>query len=125
LIQTGNSTVILRSQETGPNRGFVREVDKDNDGTPETIELVPARGILRASKDSGLLALRWRPLSANDTLEAAKDLNDPNWSPVNTSITTDGPDKVAKVSSSGPHGFFRVLPGISNCFSLAAQPLGA
>ncbi len=125
LSQPGNSTVILRSQETGPNRGFVRELDTNNDGTPEATELVPARGVLRASKDSGLLALRWRPLSANDTLEGAKDLNDPNWSPVNTSIITDGPDKVAKVSSSGPHGFFRVLPGISNCFSLAAQPLGA
>jgi len=125
LIQPGNSTVILRSQETGPNRGFVREVDKDNDGTPETIELVPARGILRASKDSGLLALRWRPLSAHDTLEGTADLREPKWSPVNASITTEGADQVAKVSAPEPHEFFRVVPGISNCFSLAAQPLGA
>lgn len=125
LSQPGNSTVVLRSQETGPNRGFVRELDTNNDGTPEATELVPARGVLRASKDSGLLALRWRPVSANDTLEGTKDLNEPDWSAVNTSITTDGPDKLAKISSSGEHGFFRVSPGISNCFSLAAQPLGA
>lgn len=120
----GNSTVTLRPV-FGPERGFIRELDSNNDGVPEATETLPARGALRASKDAGVLALRWRPLSASDTLESTKDLNEQKWSPVNASITTEGPDRSAKVSMPEKHEFFRVVPGKEDCFMLSAQPPGA
>jgi hypothetical protein len=121
----GNSTVTLKPVFSG-DRGFVRELDTNNDGVPEMVETLPARGALRASQqNAGVLALRWRPLSANDTLESTKDLNEPKWSPVNTDINTDGSERTAKVSMSEKHEFFRVVPGSEDCFALSAQPLGA
>ncbi len=124
LNQPGNSTVILKPM-LGSNRGFTRELDANNDGVPDATDTLPARGALRASKESGLLALRWRPITGNDTLQATKDIGQPDWSPANASITTDGADRLAKVPLASNTQFYRVLPSASNCFSLAAQPLGA
>jgi hypothetical protein len=120
----GNSTVTLKPV-FGPARGFVRELDTNNDGTPDAVETLPARGALRASKDAGVLALRWRPLSANDTLESKKDLNDKTWSAVNAQIKAEGSDLATKVPVSEKHEFFRVASGKDDCFTLSTQPLGA
>jgi hypothetical protein len=120
----GNSTVMLKPV-FGPARGFVRELDTNNDGTPDAVETLPARGALRASKDAGVLALRWRPLSANDTLESKKDLNDKTWSAVNAQIKAEGSDLATKVPVSEKHEFFRVASGKDDCFTLSTQPLGA
>jgi hypothetical protein len=54
-----------------PSRGFLRELDTNNDGVPDAVENLPARGALRASNGSGVLTLRWRPVSADDKLETA------------------------------------------------------
>lgn len=124
LNHPGNATVTLKPV-FGAERGFVRELDTNNDGVPDATETLPARGALRAKKDAGVLALRWRPLSANDTLESTKDLNEPKWSPVNTDINTEGSERTAKVSMSEKHEFFRVVPGSEDCFTLSSQPPGA
>ncbi len=124
LQQPGNSTVILKPV-LGAGRGFTRELDTNNDGTPEATDTLPARGALRASKESGLLALRWRPVTENDTLLCASNFTGSVWSPVGASVTTEGADRVTRLPLTGPHQFYRVTPSASNCFSLAAQPLGA
>jgi hypothetical protein len=125
LDQPGNSTVILRSQETGSDRGFVRELDTNNDGTPELIENVPARGMLRASDEAGSLVLRWREAGPGETLEVSNELKPNDWSPLNTSITTEGPDRVARVKPNQPARFYRLRRSGTNCFSLSGFAVGA
>lgn len=124
ITQPGNSTLVLKPL-LGTQRGILRELDANNDGTPETKEVLPARGALRASKESGLLALRWRPLTTGDTLLCNTNLNSPAWSPVGTTVNTEGADRVARLPLTGAHQFYRVTPVTSNCFSLAAQAPGA
>ena len=124
LSQPGNSTVVLRPL-LGTERGFVRDLDANNDGVPETVENVPARGALRASKESDLLVLRWRPASGNDSLLCASNLTATAWSPVGVKISSEGADWVVRLPISGSNQFYKVLSSASNCFSLAAQPLGA
>ena len=124
ITQPANSTILLKPL-LGTPRGIVRELDVNNDGTPETTEILPARGALRASKESGLLALRWRPLTTGDTLLCNTNLNSPTWSPVGATVSTEGADRVTRLPLTGPHQFYRVIPATSNCFSLAAQSPGA
>jgi hypothetical protein len=124
ITHPGNATLTLKPV-FGPERGFVRELDSNNDGVPDATETLPARGALRASKDAGVLALRWRSLSANDTLESKKDLNEEKWSAVNADIKADGSDLATKVPISEKHEFFRVVSTSEDCFTLATQPPGA
>ena len=124
ITQPGNSTIVLKPL-LGVQRGIISELDTNNDGMPEATEILPARGVLRASKESGLLALRWRPLTSGDTLLCATNLTGSAWSPVGTTATTEGADRVTRLPLTGPHQFYRVNPSASNCFALAAQPLGA
>lgn len=124
VTQPGSSTIILHSQEFGINRGFVRDLDANNDGTVDTVELVPARGALRASRESGLLALRWRPMSENDALLGSTNVTVPGAS-VNVAIETDGGDRVARLPLSGSQQFYRVQAAQTNCVAVGDQALGS
>ena len=115
------ATIRLR---TLPGRGFTRELDADSDGTPEVVDELPARGALRASKEAGLLALRWRQAASSETLEEAENLTDNIWQPAGTAVATEAPDRVARVEMNTPARFYRVKPAATNCYSLAVHPLG-
>jgi len=123
--QPPNSTLTLRLPENPSSRIITRELDANNDGTPETTDDAPANGQLRIGNDAGLLALRWRQAGRGDVLECTSNLNSAVWAPVNASITTTGADNVARVNPSGPSQFYRVRPMGSNCLSLSAFALGA
>lgn len=116
--------VSLRALLSG-RTGFARETDFDADGTPDLIEESPARGALRASKEAGLLALRWRPGANDESLETTEDLASGLWLPVAGGVTNDGPDRLAHVTPANPAQFFRVKPLGTNCYSLSAHPLGS
>lgn len=124
ISQPGNSTLTLKPQ-IGANQGFTQEFDKDNDGVPEAVEQLPARGALRATKESGVLALRWRSLTRNDVLLCETNLNAATWPPAKVSVVTQNGDNVARVSLQGPQQFYRVQAAESSCLSLAAQPAGS
>ncbi len=123
MTQPGDSTAVLHAQEFGSGRGIRRELDANNDGAIEAVENVPARGALRVSRESGLLALRWRPIAENDRLFSSTNVASLG-EPLIASVTTDGADRLARVPWSGPHQFFRVQPAPTNCVSLASQSLG-
>lgn len=122
ITQPAGVTFSLRTLPA--NRGFQRELDADNDGVPENVDELPARGALRADKEGSLLALRWRQAANDETLESTDDLTNPNWTPVNTAVNNDGADRKATAPTSGPAQFFRVKPAGTNCHSLATLPLG-
>ena len=122
ITQPAGVTLALRTLPGSP--GFQREVDANNDGTPESIDALPARGALRAGRDGGLLALRWRPSATDETLENTADLTTPNWTPNGASVSNDGADRVANVATAGPAQFFRVKPAGTNCLSPAAFGTG-
>lgn len=108
----------------GPPRRLTRELDLDSDGTPETTEEVPAAGQLRADRESGQLALRWRRAASSETLESASKIAAAPWTPVGASVTTEGPDQVARVSTPEPTRFYRLKISSTNCFDLSAKALG-
>ncbi len=123
MTQPGNSTAILQAQEFGSERGISRALDANNDGAIDLLENMPARGALRVSRDSGLLALRWRPISENDALLCSTNVANAG-APVTTPITTEGADRLARIPLANSHQFYRVQPAPTNCVSLAGQSLG-
>jgi hypothetical protein len=122
--QPPNSTLTLLLPENPGIRSITRELDTNNDGIPDKTEEVPANGQLRIGKEAGLLALRWRQAGHGETLECASNLTAKVWSPVGAAVTTEGPDRVARVSPTGAAQFYRVKPIASNCLSLSAFTLG-
>lgn len=114
----------LRLRPLPGNTGFRRELDANNDNIPETADILPARGSLRPSREGGWLALRWRQAASQETLEVANTLESPVWTPADAALTTEGADRVARVSMNAPTGFFRVRAGVTNCLSLVGLGLG-
>jgi len=95
--QPAQSTLVLRLPDNPGTGSLTRALDTNNDGTPESVEEVPANGQLRIAEEAGQLALRWRQ-GFGETLEVSTKLAPNNWSPANTPITTEGPDRVARIS---------------------------
>ena len=123
--QPGQSTLTLRLPLDPTVKMITRELDTNNDGTPESVEVVPANGQLRASKDAGLIALRWRQSGFGESLEATATVNAGPWTPVTTPPTNNGPDRMVSVTPANPAQFYRVRPAVSNCLSLSGFTLGA
>jgi hypothetical protein len=123
-LQPPKSILTLRVPESGADRRLMRELDTDGDGIPELVEEIPANGLLRGTKEASLLALRWRQIANRETLECASNISAAVWSPVATTITNDGPDRVARVATSGKAQFYRVKALATNCFDLSAFALG-
>jgi hypothetical protein len=123
--QPPNSTLVLRFPENPSVRTMSRELDTNNDGTPDVMENAPANGQLRIGPDAGLLALRWREAGRGETLECTSNLTANSWSPVSAPLTMENGERVARVSASGPAQFYRVKPMTSNCLSLSTFALGA
>ncbi len=124
LDQPGKSTVVLRLNGTA-GQGFRRELDANNDGQPEAIEEIPARGALRVGRESGLLALRWRQAAGGETLECTPNLSKPEWAPVNATVALEGADRVTRLPLSAAAQFYRLTAPDSNCVSFATEALGA
>jgi hypothetical protein len=116
--------IVTLRPRLGARTGFSVETDVDADGTADAVVESPARGALRASKESGQLALRWRPNGEMDALETTGDLGAGPWLDAGAPITTEGPDRVARVDMTQPAQFFRVRTDLTNCHSLAMHPLG-
>ncbi len=123
IAQPGHSTLVLKPQIEA-SRGLVLEVDANNDGVPESVEVLPARGALRASQESGLLALRWRPVTGTDVLLGQTNVEAGAWAPAKVTVEQDGGDHLVKVPIHASNQFYQVQPGSSNCLLLATQPVG-
>jgi hypothetical protein len=123
--QPGQSTLILRLPDDPGTGALSRELDTNNDGAPESVEAVPANGQLRIARESGQLALRWRQAGFGETLEVASKLAPGNWSPAGTPVTTEGPDRVARIEPTKPAAFYRLRGEGTNCLGLSALALGA
>jgi hypothetical protein len=122
--QPGNSTVTLRLPENPAIRTLTRELDTNNDGNPESVEEAPVNGQPRIADEAGQLALRWRRAGFGETLERTTKLTPADWSAIKTPITTEGPDRVARVAPSEAAEFYRLRLGGTNCLALSAFALG-
>jgi hypothetical protein len=122
--QPAHSTMTIVLPDDPANQTLSRELDLNGDGVPESVEEAPAKGQLRISKESGLLAIRWRQAGFGETLEATKKFDPVSWSPVNAPVAKEGPDQVTRVQPADPTSYYRLrLPG-TNCLALGSFPLG-
>jgi hypothetical protein len=103
---------------------LVRELDINSDGVPEEVESLGGSGQVRLGREGGLLALRWRDAGFGGVLETSPRVSPASWSPANAAVTTEGADRVARVTPGATGAVFRVrFPG-TNCVSFAALATG-
>jgi hypothetical protein len=121
----GKATLTLRLPANPAIQTLTRELDLDSDGTLDSEEEAPANGQLRISENAGLVALRWRQAGFGETLEATTTLKPGEWSPLGVPVTTEGLDRVARVSPSKPAEFFRLRMAGTNCLDLSTFAPGA
>jgi len=123
--QPGKSTLTLRLPENAAIRSLTRELDTDNDGSPEIIQEAPANGQLRIADEAGQIALRWRQAGFGETLERSPKLTPDNWSPLTATITNEGPDRIARINRSADAEFYRLNLSGGHCLDLSKFSVGA
>jgi hypothetical protein len=105
--------------------GLRRELDTNNDGAPDQVEMLPATGQLRIGPEAGLLALRWRQAGFGAVLETSPRVAPAAWSAVNATVGTEGGDRVARVSPATNSALYRLRYQSTNCLSLAGLASGS
>jgi hypothetical protein len=121
----GKATLRLLLPADPADPSLTRELDLGSDGLVDSTEELPANGQLRIGKESGMLALRWRPAGSGEALETTSTLNSNAWSVVGSAITNDGPDRVLRLTPAQTAQFFRLRLETTNCLSLSAFSPGA
>jgi hypothetical protein len=124
LALPANATLRLFFPTNVLSPTLVRELDTNNDGAPEEVEALAGAGQVRMAREGGLLAMRWREAGFGGVLESSPRVSPASWSPANAAVTTEGTDRVARVSPGTNGGVFRVrFPG-TNCLAFANLAAG-